>query len=144
MVSATSAARLSARAELLRAFVAAWQSGRGRPVDRAVLAQSGAVSEVFLAPVAALAEELAGDGRRLLTALQGKQIKGFKRAKAAELESYLLAEGDIDTRPVGDEAAVRGQVYQALAEQLARRELSLAEAAALVGRLWRASEATLL
>jgi exonuclease SbcC len=92
--------RISARAGLLAAFIAAWRRGRGLPVDREVLEQSGAVSrERFLPEVATLAERLAGDGAALLSALEEGAVKGFRREKIEQLREHLLATGHLDTRP---------------------------------------------
>jgi energy-coupling factor transporter ATP-binding protein EcfA2 len=66
-----------------------WRRGRDRPVDRSTLADSGAISEVFLEPVAVLCDALNGDGRDLLDALADRRIPRFQAARVEELRAYL-------------------------------------------------------
>jgi DNA repair exonuclease SbcCD ATPase subunit len=93
-------ARLDARIEVLEAFTEAWREGRGRRVDRAALETSGAVSDVFLSRVDALAETLGGEADRLVAALATGEVKGFRHEKTAELRDYLEREGYLDARPI--------------------------------------------
>ncbi|MFW5982308.1 MAG: AAA family ATPase [Candidatus Brocadiia bacterium] len=80
----------------LEAFTEAWQIGRGRPVNRTVLEESGAVSSKFIDEVSELAEELGGDGQALIDALRDGEVKGFLTKKKEELEDFLTARGCID------------------------------------------------
>ncbi|HET7274570.1 MAG TPA: AAA family ATPase [Longimicrobiaceae bacterium] len=72
--------------------------GRGRPVDRLAIAQSGAVSDVFMDRVDDLCASLGGDGRLLLEALENREIKGFRSSSTDALREYLDAHGYIDLR----------------------------------------------
>jgi len=101
--------QLDARAELLEVFCRAWREGRGSPVNRDTIEQSGAVSPRYLEDVVAIARERAGDGERLIDVLRDRndeRLQGF-RAKATDtLETFLVDEGCIDLRPVLEEAGV--------------------------------------
>ena len=52
-----------------RAWIEAWREGRGRPVDREVLAASGAITPVFIDRLVEVAGEVDGDPRLLLQAM---------------------------------------------------------------------------
>lgn len=81
--------RLEARCRVAELWLSAWREGRGRPIDRGVLEQSGAVTETFIARVADLADELGGDPVALLRELP--DVPRFRSAKVAELEAWLQA-----------------------------------------------------
>ena len=90
--------RLRRRCRALRAWVELWRQGRGRPVDRGVLEQSGAVTAVFIDRVTDLAEQVRGDGEALVRALRAGELEHFRASKAEELEQWLIDEGYIDHR----------------------------------------------
>ncbi len=82
---------LAGRCQVARRWLEAWRTGRGRPVDRTVLERADAVSDTFLDRVAALADEVAGDPRALVLALQ--DLPRFQKSKIVELEEWLEEEG---------------------------------------------------
>ena len=88
--------RLRQRCRTARSWTELWRQGRGKPVDRAVLDESGSVSDVFLDPAADLAKELEGDGKALVLALRGRRVKGFHASKTDELEKWLADQGYVD------------------------------------------------
>jgi len=91
--------RIQARATAVSAWRDAWSIGRGEPVDRATLEQSGAVSSNFIDGVSELASELDGDAEALLRELRTRddeRAKGFRTSKASALEEYLRAKGYLD------------------------------------------------
>ena len=96
---------LKQRCEATRAWTDFWRQGRGRPVNRAALEQSGAVSHTFIDLAAELADELQGDGTALINALRQHRIPLFRTAKADELRQWLADEGytdDQDQLPPGE------------------------------------------
>ncbi len=111
-------AAAAAAARVLDAALTAWREGRGRPVDRGVLRESGAVSGTFLDTVSGLAAEVEGDARRLLAALDAGRVPKWRRAKTETLREYLLAEGYLDERPVLDRADLRARVVAAVYREL--------------------------
>ena len=107
------AGQIGARVRLLEVFCEVWNLGRGRPVDRAAVAASGAVSRRYLDGVADIARELDGDAEALLAVIRGRRevrVRGFREAKADALEEYLRDGGYIDDRPVPGEGEVRRRV----------------------------------
>jgi len=88
--------RLAGRCAAARAWVVAWRHGRGRPVDRVVLEQSGAVSSTFIDRVAEVAGERGGDGRAIIDALRDGEVARFRSSNTDELEQWLEREGYID------------------------------------------------
>ncbi len=113
-----------ARGRCLEALLRAWRQGRGEPVDRGVLAASGAVTDRFLDEVADLAAALGGDARALLAALADGRAKGFRRDKLGELEAYLAEHGHLDERPVLDSRALRERAMAAVAAEIATGDLA--------------------
>lgn len=92
--------RLRRRCGAVRIWMAHWRRGRGRPVDRIALEQSGAVSETFIDRVADLAETVGEDGKALVQALSEGQISRFHTSKIEELERWLADEGYTDEQEI--------------------------------------------
>lgn len=90
--------KAQAAARVLAAVVEAWRVGRGRPVDRGVLAASGAVSERFLDGASRLAQRVGGDARQLVEALAAGELRHFRQDKLEQLRSFLRDEGYLDER----------------------------------------------
>ncbi len=88
--------RLKQRCNATRAWVDLWRQGRGRPVNRAVLERSGAVSANFIDRAAELADELQGDGTALINALRQGRLRRFLTTKTNELEHWLADKGYTD------------------------------------------------
>lgn len=99
--------------DLTGAVVESFRIGRGQPVDRSILAASRAVSDRFLADLAALAADCRGDARAFLAALADRsdpRAKGFRNEKIAELTDYLASHGHLDPRDPLDAAAIEQRV----------------------------------
>ena len=90
--------RAEACVRMLESVARYWRIGRGRPVDRQVLIESGAVSDKFIDRVSDLADSLAGDAQTLLAALDCGEIKGFRGDKRNDLAEYLSNTGHLDER----------------------------------------------
>ena len=88
--------RLAQRCTATRAWTELWRQGRGQPVNRTVLEQSGAVSDRFIDRLAELAEDLNGDGTALVNALRQHRLPRFQASKTEELEQWLADEGYTD------------------------------------------------
>ena len=91
---------LRQRCRVARVWMKLCQRGRGRPVDRIALEQSGAVSDTFMDRVAELAETLNADGAALIKALREGQVSGFRTSKIEELQEWLSDEGYTDDEEV--------------------------------------------
>jgi hypothetical protein len=105
-------------ARVLQATFEAWQRGRGRPVDRAVLQDSGVVSGIFLDRVASLATEVDGDARALLERLEAGALKGWRQAGSASLREHLEEQGYLATLPPLSPADLRVHVLASVADDL--------------------------
>jgi len=132
-------AHLDALCDLAEGTLAAWQVGRGRPVDRAVLTASDAVSDRYLAPLAEVAAEVGGDARLLLSRLErsGKDPRthGFRASKRELLTTYLREEGYLDSRDPLDDEALRARLLGELAPAITAGTVSMAEVSARVAEL---------
>lgn len=113
-------ARAEAAARALeRAFDLA-RIGRGRKVDRAVLADSRAVSDTFLDRVAELCEECGGDARGLVAALARGEVRRFRADALEKLRDYLEEHGYLDEREPLTSKELRLRTLAAVAPELAR------------------------
>lgn len=110
--------RAKARERLLKAVFKSWNVGRGKPVDRAVLMQSGAISETYLDRVSDLTAELQGDAKQVVRALDDGELKGFRTEKRQDLEEYLIQEGYIDDRDVLTLEEIRDEARLAVFKEL--------------------------
>jgi uncharacterized protein YhaN len=115
-----------ASARILEEACKAWCVGRGLPVGRTVLSESGAVSAKFIDPLTELAAESSGDAQALLAALEEGLAKGFRVEKRSALGEYLATEGYLDERPRLSEEEIRQRVrtavFSALEKGLVRPE----------------------
>jgi hypothetical protein len=84
------------RAGMMEAVLECWSIGRGKPVDRVVLRQSGQITDVFFERVRLLAEELNGNAAALVAALSNGRLKGYRAATIPSLNSYFEEHGYID------------------------------------------------
>lgn len=98
-------ARLAAR--ICDRFRQLWRQGRGRPVDRSVLAESGAVSDNFIDQVAALCHELEGQAEALMDALVQRRVPRFQAGKTEELRTFLQAHGYLSEEEPLTQAHIR-------------------------------------
>ena len=90
---------LLSRCAAARHWVALWRQGRGKPVDRPALEQSGAVTPVFIDRATDLAAELEGNGQDLIAALSDRRLPHFLTHNIKRLEQWLTDEGYIDNQP---------------------------------------------
>jgi hypothetical protein len=126
---------LEARGRALTAAFEAWRVGRGRPVDRAVLLDSGAVSDKFIDAVAALAADCAGDAKALIQALENGQVPRWQANKTEQLRDYLEAEGYLDPRNPATGEDIRIAVLRAVAGDLQQGRLDQGWIDRLIGGL---------
>lgn len=132
-------AHLDALCDLAVALFAAWRVGRGRPVDWAALAASGAVSDRYLDPLAEVAAEVGGDARAFLVRLEqsGKDARthGFRGNKREALTAYLRDEGYLDLRDPLDGDALRARLLAHLAPAIAASAIGAEEVSRLAVEL---------
>ena len=107
--------RLRQRCAVVRNWTALWRRGRGWPVNRIALEQSGVVSDRFIDRVEGLSEEVKGDGEALVQALRTGQVSGFRTSKIEELQSWLSGEGYTDEEDI---LSVEGRRQQTLQQTI--------------------------
>ncbi|MBB5021940.1 ATP-binding protein [Desulfurispira natronophila] len=81
--------QLQNRCQTARAWMGAWRHGRGRPVNRTVLEDSGCISEKFMDGVAELAQSVDSDGMALIDGLRRGEVPRFRAKNIDELEQWL-------------------------------------------------------
>lgn len=122
---------LRLRIEGARAWIEAWQEGRGRPVDREGLVASRAITPVFIDRLVELAGEVDGDPRLLLRAMDTGAVPRFWGRNRQRLEEWLRENAYLgDAEPL-DAHGLERRVAMALAAHGARPESVLDQAAEL-------------
>lgn len=84
--------------------------GRGKLVDRSVLANLLDPNHSLFDKVANVAERVKGDSRDFLFYLRSHAVPNLKKEKINEIESYLLEHGYVDERPVLDVDEIREEL----------------------------------
>ncbi|WP_018872731.1 AAA family ATPase [Thioalkalivibrio sp. ALJ16] len=126
---------LKARSEATRVWIRAWRQGRGRPVDRAALEASEAVSATFIQAVSDLASQLNGDAEQLLLELEGGTVKRFQSSARERLSEWLSDNGYIDPNPVLTEPELEHRVIATLKPHHPTPEQAITEGQALARAL---------
>lgn len=91
--------KVRARAGLLSHMAQLWQTGRGMPVGRREIIDSGKVSKKFLEKVITLAQQCKGDAAAIIKELHSGAVKGFRSNAIEGFSSYLEENGSLDNRP---------------------------------------------
>lgn len=127
--------KLERRTAGVEGWFEAWRLGRGHPVDRQALEDSGAVSAKFLDKVAALNDRLGGDARALLDGLENGDVDRFRTDKREALHAWLTEHGYLDGRPALTEPQIGHRVGAVLASFHEDRNHALTEAQSLAASL---------
>lgn len=127
--------RIERNGKALKAFVRAWQKGRGERIDRQVLRDSGAVSENFIDDVTELAKKHIGDAEEIITGLRNGEVDGFWEGKKDELEQYFEENGYIEPLDPLEPEEIRARVTQAFLSNDVPRERASERAEQLISRL---------
>ncbi|MDR0787365.1 MAG: AAA family ATPase [Gemmatimonadota bacterium] len=128
---------LTASAHAARSILAALKIGRGARIDRAVLVESKVLSARYLEEIDQLCTELDGDGARLIAALEGREVKGFRQKNVDDLRAYLEGTGHHDTRSSLDFEQLRQRVLTDRSRDIATGMLTVATIDGLISRLAR-------
>ncbi len=127
--------RIRENGALLESFVKAWSIGRGKPIDREALEESGAVSDTFIDDVTELAREVDGDASQLIERLQDGQVARFRTDKIEELAAYCEENGYIDPAPTRDRAEIRMRMTAMLVDMGCPQEEAGRRAGRLLNRI---------
>ncbi len=127
-----------AKARMLQAVKDAWSVGRGRPVSREDLEEAG-VTESFIKDVNELSEKLGGDSKRLLEALENKEVPRFRQATIDSMREHFLQTGHLDEAWPLDREAMLDSVRAGVVEDLERGLLDWGEVEATVEGVLEAS-----
>ena len=122
---------LRLRIEGAGAWIEAWREGRGRPVDREVLAASGAITPVFIDRLVEIAGEVDGDPRGLLHAMDTGAVPRFWGRKRQRLEDWLRENDYLSDAEPLDASGLERRVAMALTAHGAPPESVLGQAADL-------------
>ncbi len=124
------------KAKLLTHFLDLYRQGRARPIDRSVVADSGAVGDAFMEKVNKKLQELNGDPLALVDALKNREVARFQASKADQLENYLIETGFIPIdNPLSPE-----ELKTSLWAWLSNSTLDAHEAEEFLQFFWRAGK----
>ena len=116
-------------------FIRSWKKGRGKPVDREVLKESGAVSGSFIEEVTQLAKEANGEAERIIEALRDGEVSRFRAGKMDELEQFFEENGYIKPMDPLEPEEIRIRVVEALIKSGVPREQASERVDILLDRL---------
>lgn len=126
-------ARAAARA--IDAACAAWREGRGKPVDRGALQDSGAVSGAFMDELTELAAHCGGDAAQVIERLEQGKVKRWRSDKTEALRRFFEENGHLPgTRPFSQEE-LRARTLAAVAAEVRSGMLEHAWVDRLLARL---------
>jgi len=114
---------LSVRVHMARRYLEHWRVGRGKPVTRADLEESGCVSGTFLEPMGKCLASHDGQAQALLDAIDSKTIKRFRGGNRNELAEYFIREGFIDRREVLSRVELEAMLLSDLDAEIGERAL---------------------
>jgi hypothetical protein len=129
------AARLPILARAAELFLQDSRIGVGKPVDRAVLVASPAVSPAFIDRVAEFSDSVQGDAALLVEGLKNRKVQRFQLSQAEALEAFLEENGYLDRRERLAPEEIRSRVIAALATEVRERRVSLDDLHLLLRRL---------
>jgi hypothetical protein len=113
-----------AAARVLETLAELRRIGRGKPVDRQVLADSGAVSARFMDRVADLAASLGSDAAALVATLEAGGLAHFRSDAARRLREYLEEHGYLDADEPLTAAEIRARVLGGFGTDVAAGRLT--------------------
>ncbi len=116
--------RASAAARAVEEACRLWRIGRGKPVDRAVLEDSGCVSETFINEVSALAATLNGDAAALIQELEAGRVSRWRKSNTEGLRAYFEENGYLANAVPLPPEELRVRVLAAVADDLAAERLN--------------------
>lgn len=128
-------ARPEAAARALAAAIDLVKVGRGRPVDRSALLDSGAISDTFMDRVDRLCRECGGSAARLIEALDEGRLARFRNDAREKLREYLDRNGYLDPREPLDAGELREGTLSAVAAEIGAGLLTVQQIDRLLSRL---------
>lgn len=128
-------AKIQVLAEAATSCHAACRIGRGRKVDRIVLADAPGVSEKKIDEVASVADRVGGSGAELLAALAAGEVSYFQDSQREKLEEFLVQEGYLDERPPLSREDVERRTLAGVATDLQTSVLDRSAVLRLLDRL---------
>lgn len=132
--SAFVSTRAAARAA--ETMVRAKEVGKGKPVDRVAILESGfSKTQRLIEETIRLAEAVGGDAARLLQELEKGAVKGFRAASRERLQEFLEEHGYLDLRSPLTPQEIRTRALSVVKEELQRNEISVEEIDRLLHRL---------
>jgi hypothetical protein len=105
-------------AEAIGAAYEAWRVGRGKPVDRVALQDSGWVSESFIDELSDLAKRVNADAQAVLDALEQGQVARWRAKNTDGLREHFEENGYLPEAAPLQAEEIRVRVMAAVAEDL--------------------------
>lgn len=134
---------LSQRVRVAEAVFEAWRVGRGKPLTRRELIDSGSVSERYLDGLAELATECSGGVDAFIAVLEARQderVKGFQKKKLEELTGWLEEHEFLDRRARLEPDMARIRVLADMSHSVQGGQLDAGDVIELTASIWSALE----
>jgi uncharacterized protein YhaN len=107
-----------AAAMAIEAACEAWRIGRGKPVDRSALMDSGCVTDNFIDRVTDLAARVGGDAHEFVKGLERGEVGRFWASKIEDLRDYFETEGYLPLETALEPEDVRVRVMAVTAQAI--------------------------
>jgi len=119
----------------IKKFLHSWRIGRGKPIGRKALEESGAVTRTYIEKVTELASKKNGSAQELLIALRDGAIPRFHDSKINDLEAYFAQNGFIDSAEALSPTEIRLEIVRELIRAGLSRAESVERAKVLLDRI---------
>lgn len=127
--------RAASVAKAIETAFDAWRIGRGRPVNRQALLDSGSVTDAFIDAVSELADQLSGDAGQLIDALDDRQVTRWRHDNTEALRGYFAENGYLTYDSSLTATEIRVRIIAALSEDLKSGLLDDAKIDRIIGSL---------
>ena len=116
--------RAKARYRAIESALSASRIGHGRKVNRAVLIESGIVTDAFLDRLSEVAKECDGEAEKILAALEAREVERWRLSNTDLLREYFEEHGHIVNEEPLSFGELRLRIASCVARELEAGEIS--------------------
>ncbi len=117
--------RITLKSQILESCINIWKIGRGKPVDKNVLFESGAVSDKFINQLSELVCRCNGDGESVIRCLRDKEVAGWREAKTHDLEEFFIKNNYCSQVPSYSKENARIDLVKRYENQIVNNEMTM-------------------
>ena len=112
-----------------------WRIGRGRPVDRGALIESGSVSDRFINDLTKLAKDVEGDAQAILEGLERREVSGWLTKNTERLRDFFYEKGYSSILSPLKRADIRIRMIAAVSDDLREGRIEESLIDRIIGQL---------